>query len=68
MNKISCENYYHIYLKDKCVVPMISEENFDHTWTSLRAMVGLMKTDYEEEDLSWELVSKPTMDTEESSY
>ena len=55
-------------MKDKCVIPMISEENFDQTWTSLRAMVGLMKTDYEEDDLSWELVYKPTMETEESSY
>ena len=31
-------------------------------------MVGLMKTDYEEDDLSYEMVSKPTMDLEESSY
>ena len=67
MNKISCENYYHIYLKDKCVVPMISEENFDHTWTSLRAMVGLMKTEYVEEDLSYEVV-KTTPLNEEHSY
>ena len=67
MNKISCENYYHIYLKDKCVVPMISEENFDQTWTSLRAMVGLMKTEYVEEDLSYEVV-KTTPLNEEHSY
>lgn len=67
MNKISCENYYHIYLRDKCVVPMISEENFDQTWTSLRAMVGLMKTEYVEEDLSYEVV-KTTPLNEEHSY
>lgn len=27
-----------------------------------------MKTDYDEDDLSYEMVSKPTMDLEESSY
>ncbi len=67
MKKFTPENYYHIYLRDKCVVPMISEENFDHTWTSLKAMVGLMKTEYEEEDLSYEVV-KTIPEEEESSY
>lgn len=46
---------------------MISEENFDHTWTSLKAMVGLMKTEYGEEDLSYEVV-KTIPEEEESSY
>ena len=68
MKNFSPDNYYHIYLRDKCVVSCISEEGFNETWTTLKAMVGLMKTEYEEDDLSYEMVSKPTMDLEESSY
>ena len=51
MKNFSPDNYYHIYLRDKCVVSCISEEGFNETWTTLKAMVGLMKTDYDEDDL-----------------
>ena len=68
MKNFSPDNYYHIYLRDKCVVSCISEEGFNETWTTLKAMVGLMKTEYDEDDLSYEMVSKPTMETEEASY
>lgn len=67
MKNFTPEKYYHIYLKDKCVVPMIGERDFEHTWMSLRAMVGLMKTEYQEEDLSYEVV-RTTPTTEEHSY
>ena len=63
ITKLTQDNYYHIYLRDKCVVSCISEEGFNETWTTLKAMVGLMKTEYEEDDLSYEMVSKPTMDS-----
>lgn len=68
MQKFSPDKFYHIYLRDECVVSCITEEGFSETWTTLKAMVGLMKTEYEEDDLSYEMVSKPTMDLEESSY
>ena len=68
MKKICPENFYHIYLKDKCVYACLTPEKFEDKWRDLKAMVGLMKTDYEEDDLSYEMVSKPTMDLEESSY
>jgi len=68
MKNFSPDNYYHIYLRDKCVVSCISEEGFNETWTTLKAMVGLMKTDYSEDDLSYEMVSNPTMNFEEASY
>lgn len=68
MKNFSPDKFYHIYLRDQCVVSCISEEGFNETWTTLKAMVGLMKTDYEEDDLSYELVCKPSMDLEESSY
>ena len=68
MKKFTPDKFYHIYLRDQCVVSCISEEGFNETWTTLKAMVGLMKTEYEEDDLSYEMVSKPTMETEEASY
>ncbi len=48
------EKIYHIYAKDQCLIHCIKEEDFDKTWNSLRNMVGLMKTDYTVDDLSYE--------------
>ena len=48
------ETLYHIYAKDKCLYPCLKEEEFEVKWMELKAMVGLMKTDYTEEDLSFE--------------
>ena len=54
------EKIYHIYAKDKCLFHSIKEDEFDITWKTLNNMVGLMKTDYNTEDLSYEelLVNK----------
>ena len=48
------ETIYHIYAKDRCLYPCLKEEEFEAKWIELKAMVGLMKTDYREEDLSFE--------------
>jgi hypothetical protein len=45
---------YHIYAKDRCLFHSINEEEFEITWRTLKNMVGLMKTDYNIEDLSYE--------------
>ena len=45
---------YHIYAKDKCLYHCVDEEEFKSTWESLKGMVGLMKTDYTLDDLSYE--------------
>jgi hypothetical protein len=66
--KNAYEKVYHVYLKGECILPNIGEESFKGKWSELNAMVGLMTTEYKEEDLSYELVYKPTMDFEESSY
>tara|TARA_R100001129_G_scaffold107411_1_gene73497 strand:- start:531 stop:740 length:210 start_codon:yes stop_codon:yes gene_type:complete len=54
------ENYkdkvYHIYAKEECIYNNLSENQFNKTWETLKGMVGLMKTDYELEDLSYEEV------------
>ena len=48
------EKIYHIYAKDRCLFHSIKEEEFEITWNTLKNMVGLMKTDYEISDLSYE--------------
>ena len=51
---MSDETLYHIYAKDRCIYQCLKEEEFEAKWIELKAMVGLMKTDYREEDLSFE--------------
>jgi hypothetical protein len=48
------EKIYHIYAKDRCLFHSIKEEEFQTTWNTLNNMVGIMKTDYVIEDLSYE--------------
>ena len=48
------EKIYHIYAKDRCLFHSIKEDEFKATWNTLNNMVGLMKTDYNVEDLSYE--------------
>ena len=48
------EKVYHIYAKKECLYNNLSEEQFNTTWETLKGMVGLMRTDYELEDLSYE--------------
>jgi len=50
------EKVYHIYAKKECLYNNLNEEQFNNTWETLKGMVGLMKTDYELEDLSYEEV------------
>ncbi len=50
------EKVYHIYAKQECLYNNLTEKQFNNTWETLKGMVGLMKTDYELEDLSYEEV------------
>ena len=59
---------YHIYAKNECLYNNLSESQFNQTWNTLKGMVGLMQTDYQLEDLSYEEVQRPFMDTTEHSY
>jgi len=58
------QKVFHIYAKDRCIMHSIKEEEFDITWKTLNNMVGLMKTDYKPEDLTYEelLVKKEFKD------
>ena len=56
------EKIYHIYAKDRCLFHSVKEDEFDTTWNTLKNMVGIMKTDYNIEDLTYiELVSNKEM-------
>lgn len=62
------EKIYHIYAKKNCLFHSLKEEEFYTTWNTLKTMVGLMKTDYNLEDLSYEelLINKAVI--QESSH
>jgi hypothetical protein len=57
------EKVYHIYARNECLYHSLKEEDFQATWNALNNMVGLMKTDYSVEDLSYEelVVNKETI-------
>jgi len=48
------EKVYHIYAKDKCLFHSVREDEFPTVWSTLNNLVGIMKTDYEKGDLSYE--------------
>jgi hypothetical protein len=48
------EKIYHIYAKDKCLFHSVREDEFETTWNTLKNMVGLMRTDYSVNDLTYE--------------
>ena len=44
---------YLIYAKDKVLYHNLEEEDFEEKWELLNVMVGLLKTEYSAEDLSY---------------
>ena len=62
------EKIYHIYAKDKCLFHSIQEEEFQTIWNTLNNMVGIMKTDYNVEDLAYEELVINKEITLQSSY
>ena len=67
MQKNAGEKFYHIYLKDNCIFNCLQEEDFKVKFETIKAMVGLMKTDFKEDDITYEVV-ETLVTTEESSY
>ena len=53
------DKVYHIYAKKECLYNNLTEEQFNNTWNTLKGMVGLMQTDYQLEDLSYEECKRP---------
>ena len=62
------EKVYHIYAKEECLYNNLSERQFNNTWNTLKGMVGLMQTDYQLEDLTYEELVKTPIEGHEHSY
>jgi len=62
------EKVYHIYAKEECLYNNLNERQFNKTWETLKGMVGLMQTDYQLEDLSYEELVKTPIGGHEHSY
>ena len=62
------EKVYHIYAKEECLYNNLSERQFNNTWNTLKGMVGLMQTDYQLEDLTYEELVKTPIGGQEHSY
>ena len=48
------EKIYHIYAKNKCIVHSIKEEEFNSTWKTIKNLVTILNSEYNESDLSYE--------------
>ena len=59
---------YHIYAKDRCLYHNLDVNDFQEKWEMLNVMVGLLKTDYQEEDLDYIAVEGTPTDGMEVSY
>ena len=44
---------YHIYARDRVLYCNLNKEDFEEKWQLLKVMVGLLSTDYTEDDLSY---------------
>ena len=44
---------YHIYARDKVLYCNLNKEDFEEKWQLLNVMVGLLSTEYTEDDLSY---------------
>lgn len=62
------EKIYHIYAKDRCIFHSIKEDDFKATWETLNNMVGIMKSEYTADDLSYEELVVNKKAVSESSY
>ena len=47
------ETTYHIYAQDRCLYANLPQDEFEETWEMLKVMVGILKTEYSESDLSY---------------
>jgi hypothetical protein len=62
------EKIYQIYAKDKCLIHSVKEEDFKIMWNTFHHLVGLLKTDYQADDLSYEEVVVNKEIIKNSSY
>ena len=66
--KIETEKVFHIYAKNRCLYHNLGLEDFQEKWEMLNVMGGLLKTDYQVEDLDYTAVEETPTNGEEPSY
>ena len=66
--KIDSEKVFHIYAKDRCLYHNLEVNDFKEKWEMLNIMVGILKTDYQEEDLDYIEVEEARYNGEDCSY
>ena len=66
--KFDPEKVYHIYARNRCLYHNLNVEDFIEKWEMLNIMVGILKTDYQVEDLDYTEVEETPNDGEEASY
>ena len=66
--KIETGKVFHIYAIDRCLYHNLDLEDFKEKWEMLNIMVGVLKTDYQAEDLDYTEVEETPTNGEESSY
>tara|TARA_R100000008_G_scaffold58828_1_gene36605 strand:+ start:160 stop:381 length:222 start_codon:yes stop_codon:yes gene_type:complete len=62
------EKVFHIYAKDRCLYHNLGLEDFEEKWEMLNIMVGILKTDYQIEDLEYLEVEGQDNNGEPPSY
>ena len=62
------EKVFHIYAKNRCLYHNLEVDDFKEKWEMLNIMVGVLKTDYQAEDLDYTEVEETPTNGEESSY
>ena len=62
------QKVFHIYAKDRCLYHNLDLEDFKEKWEMLNIMVGVLKTDYQAEDLDYTEVEETPTNGEEPSY
>ena len=62
------DKIYHIYAKDRCIFHSLKEEEFETTWNALKKLVGIIRSDYNEEDLSFVELPVNKEITQNASY
>ena len=66
--KMDPEKVYHIYAKNRCLYHNLDLEDFKEKWEMLNIMIGVLKTDYQTDDLSCTGVQETPTNGEENSY
>ena len=66
--KIDSEKVFHFYAKDMFLYHNLEVNDFSEKWEMFNIMVGILKTDYQEEDLDYIEVEEARYNGEDCSY